>query len=135
METAEDRATSSGSAISPIRQFAIKTGIVACACVIAFIIVLSYLDDLVQDRVDQIRGAIHSQIRGVTGPSGRIGGREFWAKIEKALDEQADPKNDLSPEKRQKLLAQIRTISDRWRPFIAEALGTECRPTGQKASP
>jgi hypothetical protein len=39
-----------------------------------------------------------------------------------ALENQADPQSDLSPEKKQKLLAQIRTLSDRWRPFIQEAL-------------
>jgi hypothetical protein len=33
----------------------------------------------------------------------------------------ADPRTDLSPEKKQKILSQIKIVSDRWRPFLTEA--------------
>jgi hypothetical protein len=50
------------------------------------------------------------------------GGSNFWAKIEADLEKLADPKNELPPEKRKKLLTQIKTLADRWRPFVVEAL-------------
>jgi len=54
----------------------------------------------------------------------KIGGRAFWTRLEDEIERQADPRLELSPEKKQKLLAQIRTISDRWRPFILELVST-----------
>lgn len=50
-----------------------------------------------------------------------IGGRDFWAKLEKALESASDSSNEMSEERRQKLLASIHTLVQRWRPFVAEA--------------
>ena len=92
----------------PIRQFAIKIGIV----IMAIIVVVSYLDNIIAERIVQIQTTI--------GSATKIGGREFWARLERELENQADPRSDLSPEKKQKIIAQIRIISDRWRPFVSE---------------
>jgi hypothetical protein len=50
----------------------------------------------------------------------KLGGREFWSKLETGIAQAAEPRNDLPEEKKQKLLADVRTIATRWRPFAAE---------------
>jgi len=52
------------------------------------------------------------------------GGPQFWGKIEHELDRAADPASDLPPEKKQKLINDVRVIVARWRPFI-EAVQSE----------
>jgi hypothetical protein len=95
------------SAGGPIKLFAIKVAII----VFAIFMVVSYIDIITQQNIADIRASV-----------GHVGGRQFWTKLERALDDQADPKSDLTPEKKRKLLADIKAISDRWRPFIEEAL-------------
>jgi hypothetical protein len=51
---------------------------------------------------------------------GRVGGPQFWANLEKQLANAADPKNDLAPAKKEAVLAQLRTIAERYRPFVRE---------------
>jgi peptidoglycan/LPS O-acetylase OafA/YrhL len=50
----------------------------------------------------------------------RLGGRDFWTKIEQNVDGLADPAQDLSAEKKAKLLSDVRIIVTRWRPFLTE---------------
>ena len=90
-----------------IGQFAIKAVIVSITIILTLWAALAIMDNFVEARLEA---------------SGKIGGRQFWAKIERELEKQADPKSDLSPEKKQKLLAQIRTVADRWHPFIREVM-------------
>jgi hypothetical protein len=47
-------------------------------------------------------------------------GAQFWVNIEKNLDQLA--KSEISEEKREKILSDIRVIRNRWWPFIAEAI-------------
>src|SRR5262245_51958928 len=99
-----------------IAQFAIKTVIVCAAIVVSGIVLLDYLDDFITRRVEQME----TRIKPLTS----IGGTQFWSKLERELENQADPSSDISPEKKRKILSQIRTISDRWRPFLSEAAST-----------
>jgi len=92
----------------PIIPFLIKTVIV----VVAIIGILSYINSLAEEQVIQLKETF-----------GHVGGRSFWTKVEAQLDSLADPKSDLTPEKKQKIMTQIRVISDRWRPFLNEAFG------------
>jgi hypothetical protein len=48
------------------------------------------------------------------------GGAKFWTNLEKQLANAADAKNDLPPAKKELMLAQIRTIAERYRPFVRE---------------
>jgi hypothetical protein len=50
----------------------------------------------------------------------KIGGAPFWSKLEQELARAADPKTDLAAAKKQQLLANLRVIVQRWRPFVAE---------------
>lgn len=97
-----------------IGQFAIKTATVAVAVIITFGVAVLLVDSFVEARIEQLQATINA--------STKIGGKQFWSKIEDELEKQSDPKADLSPEKKQKLLAQIRVLSNRWRPFIQEGI-------------
>jgi hypothetical protein len=92
----------------PIRHFLLKTMIVCGAIIACGWIMINLLDDFVTRRIEQLEGTV-------------IGGNRFWTKVESGLDRLADPRTDLTPEKKQKILSQIKVISDRWRPFLVEA--------------
>jgi hypothetical protein len=49
----------------------------------------------------------------------RIGGMQFWTKVEAAVARAADPAEDLPEAKKKKLLSDLRVIVDRWKPFAA----------------
>lgn len=98
---------------TPIISFLIKTAIV----VGSVIGILSYINYKAEQRIVQIKETF-----------GHVGGRAFWTKLEDQLDSLADPKSDLKPEKKQKILMQIRVISERWRPFLDEAVGSLSGP-------
>ena len=106
--------------LGPIGQFLIKTVIVAAAIVVsAWIsawILLDILDDFADRRMQQVQQTMQSYTR--------LGGRQFWTKLENQLDQLADPRSDLPPEKKAKILAQIKVVADRWRPFLREATAT-----------
>jgi hypothetical protein len=99
--------------VGPIGQFLIKTVIIAAAVVVSAWIMLDVLDDFADRRMQQFERTLRSATS--------FGGRQFWTKLESQLDQLADPRADLPPEKKQKILTQIKVISDRWRPFLLEA--------------
>jgi hypothetical protein len=112
MET-RDEATSPAAdmRLGPIGQFA--TVIIAAAIVVSAWIMLDILDDFADRRMQQFERSLRSATS--------LGGRQFWAKLENQLDQLADPKSDLPPEKKAKILAQIKVVADRWRPLLLEA--------------
>jgi hypothetical protein len=99
--------------LGPIGLFLIKTVIVSAAIVVSAWIMLGVLDDFATRRMQQLE----QTIRTATS----LGGRQFWTKLEGELDKLADARTDLPPEKKAKILSQVRAISDRWRPFLLEA--------------
>lgn len=65
-----------------------------------------------------------------------LSGPAFWRRLESELDRAADPKNAMPEEKKQKILANIRSIVTQWRPFVQEAGGLfEAPPAGTPANP
>jgi len=101
------------SSLGPIGQFAAKTAIVTAAILVAGWVALDYVDDMVSRRMEQLELALK--------PVTSLGGRQFWSRLEAELDRRAAPAADIPPEKKRKLLAQIKIIADRWRPFLTEA--------------
>ena len=101
------------SDLGPIGQFAAKTLIVAVVAVASLSILLFQLDNVLSTRIGQLT----QEIRSAT----KVNGHVVWLKLEQDLEKAADPANDLPPERKVKLLAAIRTLSDRWGPFLAEA--------------
>jgi hypothetical protein len=87
--------------------------IITAAIVVSAWIMLDILDDFADRRMQQFERSLRSATS--------LGGRQFWAKLENQLDQLADPKSDLPPEKKAKILAQIKVVADRWRPLLLEA--------------
>ena len=94
--------------------FAGKAAIVALIFVIAGILFASQIGTVVKRSLPQ-------------------GGSAFWAKIEDNLAKLADPMTQMPAEKREKILADIRTIVARWRPFVAEIAPLFSDPTNPPA--
>ena len=94
-----------------IRPFAIKTGIVLVAVVVGVYFVTQQLQRLAEVAAYNLQTSVR-----------QAGGSEFWSKVEDGLEGLADPSNDLPPEKKARQLKEIRTVVDRWRPFVTEIL-------------
>lgn len=92
-------------------QFTLKAGIVALIIVAALatsgILIASTVARSVERTVDQVKSV-------------KIGGSQFWSKLEDELDRMARPGNDLPEAKKQKIIADIRMIGAKWAPFVAE---------------
>jgi hypothetical protein len=64
-----------------------------------------------------------------------VGGAKFWTNLEKQIANAADPKNELPPAKKEAMLAQIRVLADRYRPFVREVALLFYEPTEAQKSP
>ena len=84
-------------------QFALKTLIVVVLVSAALLIPAGLLAD-----------KIRNDFRGLS-----LGGRGFWTKLESELSRVADPSSDLSEEKKKKILADLRAVVERLRPYAA----------------
>jgi hypothetical protein len=96
---------------SGLGRFATKTAVIAVAVTISLWIIIGQIFD----RVDSIVASAAEQLQLAT----QISGTAFLARLEKGLDWVAD--NDLSPERREKLLSDIHIIATRYRPLVVEA--------------
>src|SRR5215470_4512572 len=102
-----------------LAQFALKVGIVVVLVAVAIVITTN----LVATKVETTRVAWQATLQDYS----KIGGPQFWSKVEKSLDQLADPKSEMPEDKRQKILSDIRVLRDRWWPFIAEAMPADAR--------
>jgi hypothetical protein len=117
METSQEPTSQSVySGIGPIRYFLLKTVIVCAGVIVCGWIMLNLLDDFATRRMEHLERTF----RDATA----IGGNRFWSKLEGELDRLADPRTDFTLEKKQKILSQIKVISDRWRPFLVDVAST-----------
>jgi hypothetical protein len=73
---------------------------------------------LVLGAVGYTRHAVEAEINKITAP--KIGGTVFWADVESSVARAADPTNDLPAAKKEALLADLRVLVNRWRPFVQE---------------
>lgn len=106
-------------------QFAMKTLIVVG--IIFGAIIFSSL--LVAKKVElPVKNAIAS-IKGI-----KIGGSEFWTRLENELDRMARPENDLPEAKKKKLIADIHAIAAKWRPYLVEIQSILASPNDSSAS-
>src|SRR5215831_2187961 len=71
---------------------------------------------LLVPRIERIVANTEAKMQRYT----KIGGAQFWAKVEGELERAVDPAHDMPPEKKRKLLSQIHVLVERWRPFVAE---------------
>jgi hypothetical protein len=102
-----------------LRQFAAKALIVIG--LIAGITALSA--GLLAAKFEQLVGKVEQMVENAQAKMQqytKVGGARFWERMEHELDRAADPASDLPAEQKRKLLAQIHTVVERWRPFMAE---------------
>ena len=100
--------TSAASSTDSLARFALKSAIVA----VMILLVLAVSGAMLANRIE-------STARGIAGSDLR-GGRQFWSNVEQSLEKMADPSNEMSEERKQKLLSHIRVVVNRLRPFVAE---------------
>ena len=113
----------SGYALPPrsveLRHFALKAlivvGLIAAAIALSAGVLAAKFEPLLE-RAQQIAADTQAKMQQYT----KIGGAQFWEKLEHELDRAADPASDMPPEQKRKVLAQIHAVVERWRPFMAE---------------
>ena len=93
-------------------QFTLKALIIVGLIVGAFILSAA----LLVPRIERIVENTEAKMQQYT----KVGGAQFWEKLERELGRAADPAYEIPPEKKRKLLSQIHVLVERWRPFVAE---------------
>jgi hypothetical protein len=113
--------------LDSIVHFAAKACIVALVTSACAIFVGSWVIRSLEDSVARTISAQLAKMADIP-----IGSARFWEKLEHELDSAADPSSDLLPEKKQKLLNDVRVIVARWRPFIDAAKNEVQNPASAK---
>ena len=98
--------------------FALKVGIVVGIITAAVVIGTGILVARVDATIDRTIYSVRTQLGPMS--NGKIGGSQFWSKIESELERAASADSNLAPEKQERLLANIRSIVARVRPFASE---------------
>jgi predicted RNase H-like HicB family nuclease len=146
----------SGSSSTDLTRFAIKTAVVACLIAVAVgvpgLILISKAEKFVDrtlviaqserqkisEQLNQYAMVVSEQLNQYAmvvseklDQYTKVGGANFWGRVDVALDRAADPKNAMPEEKKQQLLSNIRAVVTKWRPFVTEA-GTLFTPPDNK---
>ncbi len=119
--------------VGPLTQFALKTAIVTVAIVVAMTFLLdsvfANLNTVLRQNIEIVR----ADVRALTNLKGKFGGRDVWNKLETELERAADPKNEIAPERKKKILANLRIVADRWRPVVVEVTDIIAGPPAPNA--
>jgi hypothetical protein len=115
-DTTTERKQSEAGPLAGIAAFAIKTCIVAVVITACTVFAVDWIVGDLQVSALETMATIHDEIA-----SAPIGGRLFWNNVERELDRAADPSTDLPPEKKEKILHDIRVIVARYQPFVEAA--------------
>lgn len=107
---------------SSLKEFAAKAATVGLVAIIASWAISAILSDAIGSMLDQRMTMIEQRI-GAILPS-KLGGTGFWTFVERELVRASHPDFDLAPERKRKIIADLRTVSDRWQPFLFEASST-----------
>jgi hypothetical protein len=94
---------------TPLEIFFIKLGGITTAAVIFFVCSTLVLQSVIDAKIEEM-------------PILK-GGHVFWDAVEKKVDAFANG-NDLPPEKKAKIIASIKKIADRYRPYFEAAAGS-----------
>jgi hypothetical protein len=95
--------------------FALKTGIFIVLGTLGTLVAATLISAKLEGAIDRARFAAQAMLyQGVE--------RSFWTGFEDLIERAADPAKEPSPERKQKLEQNIRTLADRWRPIVTEAL-------------
>jgi hypothetical protein len=114
-----------------VAPFIIKTCVVAAVVTACTIFAADWIIGSAEESFGRSFKTVQQAVRSVQETS--IGGRKFWARLEEELDSAASPAADLPPERKQKLINNVRTIAARWRPVIEALQDDKQTSTEQKA--
>jgi hypothetical protein len=95
--------------------FALKIGIFIVLATLGALVAATLISAKLETAIDRVRFAAESTFYQAVEQS-------FWTKVEGFIERAADPAKEPSPERKQKLEQSIRTLADRWRPIVTEAL-------------
>jgi hypothetical protein len=95
-------------------------GVVSASVLGSRVEALSTKTDELAARIDARARAFVEETQARIQQYTKVGGHEFWAKLEDQLERAASPDRDLPAEQKQKLLSEIRVVVERWRPFMSE---------------
>jgi hypothetical protein len=95
--------------LSPLEIFFIKLGGITAAAIIFFVCSALALQSLIQSKIEEM-----PMLKG---------GHVFWESFEQKVDAFANG-NDIPPERKARIIASIRKISDRYRPYFEAAAGS-----------
>lgn len=110
---ASGRSTASSGTTRDLWTFAAK----ACIAAVLAAVALDYVGSSTQTRIEEVT----EKVRRSLDTGALRGGSQFWTRVEQDLERQADPRNDMPEARKEKLLADLRVVVSRWRPFVAEA--------------
>jgi len=100
-----------------IYQFALKSCIVLCVAVMGTLFFCYQIDQSLTSAIYRFQIMVQANLNRLTVESGSA----FWSKVSRELDRAAN--SDIPEDTKQKLLADITKIADKWRPFVIAASG------------
>lgn len=111
---------------SSLKQFVAKAAAVGIIAILASWAISGIFADAIGNVLDERISVIESRINArLSGTSvlqaNGYGGTGILKFLETQLARIADSNVDLHPQRKQKIIADLRTVSDRWRPFFIEA--------------
>jgi hypothetical protein len=112
----EDLITAERKELSPLQIFLVKVAIITAAIVIVLYCAGYFLQAAIASKAEQL-----SYLKG---------GPVFWEQVERKLYDFAD-RPDMPAEKKQKIIAALRRISTKYKPFV-DALSGEDAPASAK---
>jgi hypothetical protein len=95
--------------LTALEIFFIKLGGITASVIAVLVCSLLFLQSVIESKIERT-----SFLKG--GPA-------FWKDVETKVDDFANS-NDIPPEKKAKILASIKKIADRYRPYFEAAAGT-----------
>ena len=98
--------------LTPLEIFFVKLGGITTAAIVFLVCSTLFLQSLIESKVDEM--------------SFLKGGHVFWENLEKKVDAFANG-DDISPEKKARIIASIKKIADRYRPYFDAASGAPSR--------
>jgi hypothetical protein len=105
-ETAPEEAS---RPLTQLEIFFIKLGGITAAAIVFLVCSTLFLQSLIESKIDEL--------------SFLKGGHVFWENVEKKVDAFANG-NDIPPERKAKIIASIKKIADRYRPYFDAAAGS-----------
>ena len=95
--------------LTPLEIFFIKLSGITAAAIVFMVCCALALQSLIESKIEEMPFL--------------KGGRAFWESVEQKINSFAN-ENDIPPEKKARIIASIRKISDRYRPYFEAAGGS-----------